>query len=367
MNSRSLSSAAALAAAALAGAMLYAPAVASSWTQKQDVAATRDAPAGAQATASGVVRDVPLGLDLYMPVPEDNPVTPAKVSLGRRLFFDPILSDDGELSCAACHDPELAFTDGKTVAEGVYGRRGQRNAPTLVNRGYGASFFFDGRAATLEEQVLVPIEGEDELATRVADAVERLRTEQGYAREFRGAFGSEPDRESLAAVLASYVRSIVSGNAPVDRFRFGEADALSELQQEGMRIFRGKGNCTACHVGPSITDEDFHNTGVAWRPDENERAREAPLDPGRFAISGADADLGAFKTPTLREIARTAPYMHDGSLATLEEVIDFYDGGGHANPYLDTQVRPLRLSEREKSALVAFLQALSGEITEGQA
>ena len=296
-----------------------------------------------------------------MPIPGDNPMTAAKVSLGRRLFLDPILSDDGELSCSGCHDPEMAFTDGKVVAEGVYGRRGQRNAPTLVNRGYGSSFFFDGRAATLEEQVLIPIEGEEELATRVDDAVERLRRDDGYVDEFRTVFGTPPDRESLAAALATYVRSIVSGNAPADRFRFGETGALSELQQEGMRVFRGKANCTACHVGPSFTDEDFHNTGVAWRPE----GAEAPLDPGRYAVTGAENSLGAFKTPTLREIVRTAPYMHDGSLLTLEEVIDFYDGGGHTNPHLDSQIRPLRLSEQEKAALVAFLGALSGEITEG--
>jgi cytochrome c peroxidase len=321
-------------------------------------------------------------------------MTVAKIALGRRLFFDPILSDDGELSCVGCHDPELAFTDGKRVAEGVYGRRGQRNAPTLVNRGYGKSFFLDGRAATLEEQVLVPIEGEDELATRVDDAVERLRAERGYVGEFRSAFGTGPDRESLAAALASYVRTIVSGNAPIDRFRFGEADALTGSQQEGMRVFRGKGNCTACHVGPSFTDEDFHNTGVAWRP-AGGKARmdrpadggrgtagvlpsparaaggeivavqpEGPLDPGRYAVTGAEADLGAFKTPTLREVARTAPYMHDGSLATLADVVDFYDDGGHPNPHLDRRIRPLRLTSREKAALLAFLQAFSGEISE---
>ena len=366
-------------------------AVAPSSMAKQEAFASRQARAGAQRAAAGPIREVPLGLDLYMPIPEGNPMTAAKVDLGRRLFFDPVLSDDGELSCAGCHDPERAFTDGKRTAEGVYGRRGQRNSPTLLNRGYGTSFFLDGRAATLEEQVLVPIEGEDELATRVDEAVERLRVDRGYVSEFRRGFGSGPDRYTLAAALASYVRSIVSGNAPIDRFRFGgDTDALSALQQEGMRIFRSKGNCTACHVGPNFTDEDFHNTGVAWRPGAIDdpagvvlatdgtrapldgrpdgaitRQREAPLDPGRYAVTNVDTDLGAFKTPTLREIARTAPYMHDGSLATLEEVVDFYDGGGHPNPFLDRQVQPLRLSESEKEALVAFLRSLSGEVREG--
>ena len=149
----------------------------------------------------------------------------------------------------------------------------------------------------------------------------------------------------------------MGGDAPVDRFRFGDTSALSELEREGSRIFRGSANCTACHVGPNLTDEEFHNTGVAWRTE--------PLDPGRHDVTGKKEDLGAFKTPTLREVARTAPYMHDGSLATLEAVVEFYDGGGEANPHLDRRIRPLNLTEEEKSALVAFLKALSGEVREG--
>jgi len=315
-------------------------------------------------------RHVPLGLDLYMPVPGANPLTTAKATLGRRLFFDTILSNDGTLSCAGCHDPERAFTDGKAVAEGAGGRRGTRNAPTLVNRGYGASFFLDGRAASLEAQVLQPLEGTNELATRVDTAVERLRTDRDYRREFQRVFGRAPDRDTLAEALASYVRTIVSGNAPVDRFSFGELNALNALEREGQRVFHGRGGCSACHGGPTFSDEDFHNTGVAWRP-AGQAAASAPLDeprdPGRFAVTGEPADLGAFKTPTLREVARTAPYMHDGSLATLEEVVDFYSGGGQPNPHLDRRIRPLDLTGREKAALVAFLRALSGEVAEGGA
>jgi len=314
------------------------------------------------------VREIPPGLDLYMPIPGGNPLTADKAALGRRLFFDPILSSDGTLACAGCHVPGLAFTDGKPVAEGVGGRRGTRNAPTLVNRGYGEAFFLDGRAASLEEQVLQPLQGANELATRVDTAVERLREDDGYRRAFARAFGRAPDAEALAAALASYVRTIVSGTAPVDRYGFGELDALSALEREGQRIFHERGQCSACHGGPNFSDEQFHNTGVAWRQagaTDSSAPLAEPRDPGRFAITSTPADLGAFKTPTLREIARTAPYMHDGSLATLEDVVEFYSGGGQPNPHLDRLIQPRDLTDREKAALLAYLRALSGQITEG--
>jgi len=320
------------------------------------------------AQAPAPVRHVPLGLDLYMPIPGGNPLTAQKAALGRRLFFDTILSNDGKLSCAGCHDPEKAFTDGKTVAEGVGGRRGTRNAPTLVNRGYGEAFFLDGRAASLEEQVLQPLQGANELATRVDTAVERLQADGDYRQAFERVFGRAPDADALAAALASYVRTIVSGNAPVDRYGFGDLDALSPLEREGQRIFHDRGQCSACHGGPNFSDEQFHNTGVAWRQagaTDSSAPLAEPRDPGRFVVTNKPADLGAFKTPTLREIARTAPYMHDGSLATLEDVIEFYSRGAQPNPHLDRQIRPLNLTDREKAALLAFLRALSGTVTAG--
>lgn len=304
---------------------------------------------------------IPLGLDLYMPVPEDNPVTPDKVALGRRLFFDPILSRDHTLACASCHDPRRAFSDGLPVAVGTVGRRGTRNAPTLVNRGYGSSHFWDGRAASLEEQVLQPIENQKELDMTIEEVVVRLKREKDYRELFQTAFGSAEGRinaDNMAKALASYVRSIMSGDAPVDRYMNGERDALSKQAREGLRIFRGKGNCTACHLGPTLTDERFHNTGVAWRDGE-------PSDPGRFEVTGKQEDRGKFKTPTLREIDRTAPYMHDGSIATIEEVIEYYDRGGNPNPYLDRELHPLNLTAEEKEALLEFLGALSGDIREG--
>ena len=280
---------------------------------------------------------IPLGLDLYMPVPEDNPLTTSRIDRGRELFFDKRLSRDGTVACASCHDPERAFSDGRPVAIGVFNRVGRRSAPALVNRGYGRAFFWDGRAATLEEQVLQPIQDPNEMDMTLPEVSARV--------------GLPIDEMSRS--LASFVRSLLSGDSPFDRFINGDRDALTAEQQAGLQIFRGKGNCTACHVGPTFSDERFHNTGVAWRDG-------LLLDEGRFGVTHNAEDRGAFKTPTLREIARTAPYMHDGSLLTLREVIDYYDKGGNANPGLDAELRPLTLTAAEKDALVAFLSALNG-------
>jgi cytochrome c peroxidase len=296
---------------------------------------------------------VPLGLDLYMPVPDENPLTPEKIELGRQLFNDRRMSRDGTIACVSCHDPARAFSDGRAKAVGVFGRQGRRNAPALVNRGYGRAFFWDARIATLEEQVLKPIEDPNEMDLPVDEAARRV--------------GRSPD--DLSRALASFVRSILSGNAPYDRFVNGDRVALSDEQQAGLQIFRGRANCTACHVGPNFTDERTHNTGIAWAAGAG-RAGGAGgsettngfLDEGRAAITGKPGDRGAFKTPTLREATRTAPYMHDGSLATLEDVIDYYDRGGNVNALLDPEIRPLRLTTGEKRALIGFLSSLSGEM-----
>ncbi len=301
---------------------------------------------------------IPLGLDLYLPVPENNSLTAEKVVLGRKLFFDKRLSRDKSMSCATCHDPKRAFTDGRAVSVGVFGRKGTRSVPTLINRGYGTSFFWDGRAATLEEQVLQPIQNPKELDMTVEEVVVRLKRGKNYHKLFQAAFGRELNADDLAKALASYVRTILSGDAPIDRYLDSDRKALSAKAKEGLRIFRGKGNCTACHLGPTFTDERFHNTGIAWRD-------SVFLDLGRFAVTGKQEDRGAFKTPTLREIAQTAPYMHDGSLATLEGVIKFYNRGGNPNPHLDPEVRPLHLTAEEKETLLAFLKSLSGDIREG--
>ena len=284
---------------------------------------------------------IPLGLDLHLPAPESNPLLAENIQLGRRLFFDRRLSRDASIACSSCHDPARAFSDGRAISPGVEGRQGRRHAPALINRGYGRAFLWDGRSATLEKQVLEPIQDPNEMDFTPEEAAARVKL-------------SVP---ALSRALASYIRSILSGDSPYDRFVNGDHAALSDEQQRGLQIFRGKGNCTACHLGPNFTDEQFHNTGVAWR-----EGRLA--DEGRFAISKRPHDRGAFKTPTLREIARTAPYMHDGSLATLGDVIDFYSEGGRPNPFLDSDIRPVRFSPEEKRALVAFLESLSGRVNE---
>jgi cytochrome c peroxidase len=276
---------------------------------------------------------IPLGLDWYLPVPEENPITTQKIELGRRLFNDRRLSRDGSTSCGSCHDPERAFSDGRTVAVGVFGRKGRRNSPALINRGYGRLFFWDGRIRTLEEQVLKPIEDPNEMDLPLVEASSRMGLSV----------------EAISHALASFVRSILSGDSPFDWYINGDRAALTVEQQAGLQLFRGKANCTACHVGPNFTDERLHNTGVAWRD-------------GSFTDAGAGK--GNFKTPTLREIARTAPYMHDGTLATLEEVIEYYDRGGNQNPGLDPEIRPLRLTALEKQNLIVFLRSLSGRPTQ---
>ena len=306
------------------------------------------------------VREIPLGLDAYMPVPNDNPLTAERAALGQRLFRDPILSRDGKTACATCHDPSRSFTDYRPISVGVFGRRGTRRVPTLVNRGYGTVFFWDGRASSLEEQVLQPIQNPNELDMALEELVASLKHHPDYQQLFREAFGREANSEDLARALACYLRTVLSGSAAVDLYASGhDPNGLSPQAQEGLRIFLGKGNCTACHLGPNFTDERFHNTGVAWRDGKLH-------DAGRFAVTGKETDRGAFKTPTLREVARSAPYMHDGSLASLDQVIDFYDRGGNPNPYLDPELHPLKLTPEEKQALAAFLLALSGSVREGR-
>jgi cytochrome c peroxidase len=283
----------------------------------------------------------PLGLDTYIPAPERNPVTEAKARLGRELFQDPILSRDGSLSCATCHERERAFTDRHPLAVGIAQRKGTRRTPSIINRAFGKSFFWDGRTKTLEEQVLEPVKNPKEMDLTLEEALERLR-QSPYAAKFRNVFGRQVNTEDLAFALSTYVRTILAGDSPYDRYVAGDRGALNAEAQAGLKLFRGKAGCVACHVGANFTDERLHNTGAG----------------------AADIEQ-RFKTPTLREIAARAPYMHDGSIATLEEVIDFYDRGGKANPNLDPDIQELHLNAAEKRALVEFLRSLSGRVVEG--
>lgn len=277
---------------------------------------------------------IPLGLDRYMAVPRENPLSRASIERGQALFFDTRLSADGRLSCASCHDPGRAFSDGRVLSVGIGHRQGRRNSPALINRGYGRVFFWDGRAPTLEAQVVQPIEDANELGSSLAAAAERV--------------GLEP--AEIGRFLASFVRSILSGNSRFDRFMNGDGRALTADERAGLELFRGKAHCVTCHVGPNFSDERMHNTGIAWRD-------------GHMTDEGAGN--GAFKTPTLRDVARTGPYMHDGSITTLAQVIDYYDGGGRANPFLDSNVRPVFLTPEEKGQLAEFLRTLSGEVRFG--
>ncbi len=293
----------------------------------------------------------PLGLDAYMPTPESTPITKTRAELGKKLFFDTRLSRDGTVSCATCHDPQRAFSDGRTVARGVDGIEGVRNAPAIINRGYGKSFFWDGRAGTLEIQALEPILNQKEMALTEPD-IERktgLKTAE------------------VTAALASFVRTIRSGDSPYDRYTLGQAggqaSALTDLEKAGLELFRGKGRCGDCHVGPNFTDEQYHNTGVAWQPKSSDSQASGQFtDQGRIAVTGQERDRGAFKTPTLRDVAPHRPYMHDGSLATLEDVIEFYSQGGRVNPNLDHDIRPRRFTPEEQRALAAFLRSLTGKL-----
>lgn len=311
------------------------------------------------APALGQVAARPAGLDLYLPTPPDNPMRADVIALGRRLFFDPALSRDSSLACASCHQPENGFTDGRRVSVGVFGREGTRNVPAILNRGYGRAFFWDGRMSDLEAQVVQPILAEIEMDMSLDEVVQRLHHDRGYPDQFRAAFGRTPNQEDLGRALAAYVRTIQSGGSRFDELVAGDTLALTEVERAGLRLFQGKARCVLCHVGTNLTDESFHNTGVAW-------VDGILLDPGRYRVTGVETDRGAFKTPTLRHVERTAPYMHDGSIATLEKVVEFYDRGGNANPYQDDRIKPLKLSDAEKDALLAFLRTLTGQVREGR-
>src|SRR5216684_3713274 len=265
------------------------------------------------------LQEIPLGLDANRPVPKDNPLTEAKVRLGRRLFFDSILSADGTVSCASCHDPAHGLAGKVRLAIGIKGQSMPRNPPSLWNRAYGTAFFWDGRESSLEAQASKPIESPTEMGGSIDQAVERIRAHKEYPALFQSAFGEKVNADNLAKSLASFERVLLSGNSRVDRFRAGEVRALSENERHGLWLYESRGGCWRCHSGPNFSDENFHNTGVSWN--------QPPIDLGRFTVTNKDSDRGRFKTPSLRNVALTAPYMHDGSLATLEGVIDSYNRG----------------------------------------
>ena len=296
----------------------------------------------------------PLGIP-PVPFPRDNPPTREGIDLGRRLFFDRRLSSDESTSCASCHKPEQAFADNEVTSRGIGGRKGARNTPTVINTAFQPYQFWDGRVSSLEDQALLPLENPIEMGSSIPIIVNRLTQLPEYQEAFRRVFDGPVTRDHLARALASFERTVLAGDSAYDQYAAGISTALSKKAAEGLKLFEGKAHCRLCHQGYNFSDGLFHNLGIGWND-------TGFADEGRSAVTDIVKDRGAFKTPGLRQVAQTGPYMHDGTLASLESVVDFYDRGGKSNPHLDPLIQPLRLTLQEKEALVEFLRCLSGKV-----
>jgi cytochrome c peroxidase len=297
---------------------------------------------------------VPQGL---VPIfwPKDNPYTPEKAELGWLLYFDKRLSGDGSVSCATCHDPKHGFTDGRPFSSGIRNQLGGRSAPTVINRAYSLEQFWDGRAKTLEEQAKGPIANPIEMDLSHEACEKCINGVPGYRKRFLQVFGTDKVTiDHIAKAIATFERTVLSGNSAYDKFKAGDANALTDSQKRGMEIFfSNNARCDSCHEGVNFTNGKYANVGIGMdKPNP---------DLGRYIVTKMEEDRGAFKTPTLRDISRTGPYMHDGSLKTLEEVVEHYNKGGIKNKWLHQDVRPLNLKDQEKKDLVEFLKALDGE------
>ena len=322
--------------------------------------------------------DVPKGLqNLLAYTPPSNPLTKGKVELGKQLYFEPRVSLDGTVSCATCHNPDKGWTDNLKTSVGIDGQVGARNAPTVLNTVYGKTMFWDGRAPSLEGQSQGPPQNPIEMGNQsYKQIIARLRGISGYKEQFANVFGTDVTLDGFAKAIAAFERvAALSGNSTFDQYNSGELNALTESQKRGMILFGmrlnpddefkttvtlKKADCTSCHGGFNFTDEQFHNLGIGWKESEKSFA-----DIGRYVIDAVGsknvANMGSFKTPTLRDIEKTAPYMHDGSIRTLEESVEHYNKGGNPNPYLDKDIKKLNLSDAEKADVVAFMKSLTGE------
>jgi cytochrome c peroxidase len=295
----------------------------------------------------------PLGLP-PAPIPADNPMTAEKIELGKMLYFDTRLSRDGKISCATCHDPKTAWTEHKPTSEGIGGQFGQRNSPTVINSAYATSQFWDGRAGTLEDQALGPIENPVEMGHHIDAMIQDLSKIGVYKQKFQSVFGTPITKDGIAKAIAAFERTVLSGNSPYDRFQNGDKTALTATQQRGLQLFED--NCAVCHAPPLFSNYRFYNAGVGMekkKPDE-----------GRMAVTQKKSDFGKFRVPALREVANTGPYFHDGSVATLAEAVDLMADGGRDNPHLSAQMKAVRdaeLSEQDQKDIVEFLKGLSGE------
>lgn len=307
--------------------------------------------AAPQSLLARILQPAGFALRVTETAPPDNVLTEERAQLGRRLFYDPILSRDRTVSCDSCHQQQYGFSEPRRVSAGVEEREGERNAPHLVNLAWVRSgLFWDGSADTLEEQATKPIENPLEMDLPISEAVQRLLDEPSYVAAFEQAYDGSPNSKSLAAALASFVRTLVSAEAPYDRYLAGDEAALSASARRGAELFvDGKTGCFHCHSQTTLTNDGFFNNGTY----------EDGGDVGRQALTGRTGDLGKFRVPSLRNVAVTAPYMHDGSLATLRDVIEHYARGGNGHPSTDVQIEPLELTERDKEDLLAFLDSLT--------
>jgi cytochrome c peroxidase len=310
-------------------------------------------PAESTPVAPTAFHGVPLGLP-PVPTPSDNPMTPEKIELGKMLYFDKRLSKDGTISCATCHDPKKAWAEHSLTSTGIAGQLGARNSPTVLNAAYAAVQFWDGRAASLEEQALGPIENPVEMGHQLDVMVQDLSKIDDYKQRFQAVFGTDVTKEGIAKAIAAFERTILSGNSPYDRFKAGDAAALNDAQKHGLQLFEE--NCATCHTPPLMSNYRFYNAGVGFD-------KEKP-DQGRMDATKKERDLGKFRVPSLREVASTAPYFHDGSAATLEEAVALMADGGRDNPNLSAQlksVREAKLTDQDRKDLVELLKAFSGE------
>ncbi len=329
--------------------------------------------------------------DLWeMLIPRDNPMSEAKVALGRDLYFDKRLSIDDTVSCATCHDPKTGFTQPTSVAEGVGGKKGARNSPTVLNSMFNVEQFWDGRARSLEEQAKGPLINPIEMAQPSHDAVvAKIKKIPDYAKKFQQVFGGPVTIDNIARAIAAFERTQLSADSAFDRFNAGDRAAMSEAALRGFELFKGKARCVTCHEfnasSPFFTDFKYHNVGIGMKASKNfdslarqvqQMAQSGKLtaqaldeisltegfsELGRFLVTRQPKDIGAFKTPTLRDIELTLPYMHDGSMKTLREVIEFYNKGGEANSNLDGGIRKLDLTEQEINDIEEFLKNLTGD------
>ncbi len=305
-------------------------------------------PAGAQ--ESGYKVKMPLGLDESAAyIPDDNPLTPEKIALGKEFFWDKRWSYNGTVACESCHQPDHGWSDPLQFSIHANGKPTPRRAPTIINRVFSKRQLWTGLRASLEDQAIKDSNRTDEMV------VQHLGAIPAYRQEFRKVFGTDLNPDGVAKAIAAYVRVILSGNSPYDRFVAGDKSALSPAAQRGFVLFVGKARCLRCHSGFNFTDEGYHNIGVGMdKPNP---------DLGRYTVTKNQGDKGAFKTPTLRDVAQRAPYMHDGSEKVLAEVVTFYNKGGFKNPWLSRRIEPLNLSAQEQADLVAFLQSLTGEVS----